>query len=367
MSKDIFDKVLYIAPHYKYWKGGISAVIVEYKNSIKNFHYLPSTTSANIYLTTLSFPFLVLVFAARLMISRKIKIVHIHGASKGSFYRKFIYFFLAKKLFKKKVVYHIHGAGFHLFYQGASSFIRRGVRYMINESDTLIVLSNWWKEFFSGEFKPKRIKIVPNIVANPSKTLSNINSFSNVENDKNLEKKVNLLFLGRIGDRKGIFDLLTVLTENLSFFKEKCHLKIGGDGDINKLLEVIRTNQLSEVVEYIGFVQGEKKIKVLNDTDIYILPSYNEGLPISILEAMSFAKPIISTTVGGIPEIVNDQYNGILFEPGDLIALNHALTRLVSDKKLLMEYGNNSYRLVKDKHFPDSVKESLLKVYQELI
>lgn len=367
MGTDIFDKVLYIAPHYKYWKGGISAVIVEYKNSINNFHYLPSTTSANIYLTTLSFPFLVFTFVVRLMISRKIKIVHIHGASKGSFYRKFVYFFIGKKLFNKKVVYHIHGAGYHLFYQSASPLIRRGIRYMINESDALIVLSNWWEDFFKKEFTPKRIKIVPNIVANPSKTLANIDSFLNIENDKLQERKLNLLFLGRIGDRKGIFDLIEVLTKNLSFFQKKCHLKIGGDGDINKLLEIIRTNELSEFVEYIGFVQGEEKDKVLQETDIYILPSYNEGLPISVLEAMSFAKPIISTTVGGIPEIVHDQYNGILFEAGDLGALNHALTRLINDRKLLREYGRNSYELVKDKHFPDSVKEVLLKVYQELI
>ncbi|MDF9796741.1 glycosyltransferase involved in cell wall biosynthesis [Catalinimonas alkaloidigena] len=365
MKHDIFDNVLYIAPHYKYWKGGISAVITEYKRSIKNFHYLPSTTSSNIFLTALSFPFIILIFSFRLLVSKKIKIVHIHGASKGSFYRKFVFFLIAKKFFSKKVVYHIHGAGYHLFYGSASPFIKKRVRRIINQSDCLIVLSAWWKDFFENEFNPPHIKIVPNIVAKPSKIVLNSKPYLDEFNTQ--EKIINLLFLGRIGDRKGIFDLLKVLTDNKSFFETRCRLRVGGDGEVDKLLEYIKIHNLTEIVEYIGFVQGEKKNLILRESDIYVLPSYNEGLPISILEAMSYAKPIISTTVGGIPEIVHDRYNGTLFEPGNLEELKTALIELIDDSNLLETYGKNSYELVKDKHFPDSVKEILLELYDELI
>lgn len=367
MSPNVFDSVLYIAPDYRRWKGGISSVIIEYKNSINNFHFVPSTTSANIYITTLSFPFLILRFCVRLLISRKIKVVHIHGASKGSFYRKYIFFLMAKFCFRKKVVYHIHGAGYHLFYQAASPFMKKRISYMINTSDTLIVLSEWWKEFFEKEFSPQQIKIVPNIVAEPDPAL--VQSENIYKNSKQLkvDSVVNLLFLGRVGDRKGIFDLLNVMASNKDYFQNRCHLKIGGDGEIDRLLGYIQSHGLSEMVEFIGFVQGEKKNSVLAEADIYILPSYNEGLPISILEAMSYSKPILSTRVGGIPEIIREDYNGILFEPGDQKEMLNALKMLIEDRNKIKVYGERSYEFVKKNHFPQSVLKTLSTIYHGLI
>jgi glycosyltransferase involved in cell wall biosynthesis len=366
MSSSIFDSVLYVAPDYHRWKGGISSVIIEYKKSIKNFQFSPSTTSANIYLTTLSFPFLIVSFCLKLAVKKKIKTIHIHGASRGSFYRKFIFFFISKYLYKKKVIYHIHGAGYHIFYQTASPMIRKGVRWMINNSDTLIVLSEWWKSFFEKEFSPKKIKIVPNIVAEPDLSLVKSENINKTSKQLKNDSVVNLLFLGRIGDRKGIFDLLEAIALNIEYFRDRCHLKIGGDGEIDRLLSYIHSNNLSDVVEFIGFVQGKEKETVLIETDVYILPSYNEGLPISILEAMSFAKPILSTRVGGIPEIVSDGYNGILFEPGDQDEMIKALKVLIEDKQKIKLYGSRSYEFVKENHFPDSVLEILSELYYEL-
>lgn len=108
------------------------------------------------------------------------------------------------------------------------------------------------------------------------------------------------MFMGEISMRKGGFDLLQAISDNKEYFKDKLLLRMGGnevDGDIKTF---IRNHQLEDFVSYEGWISGEKKTECLNWEDVYILPSYNEGLPIAILEAMSYKHPVISTPVGGI-------------------------------------------------------------------
>ncbi len=164
-SVDGFGRdVIYVAPDLG-WKGGISSVVAEYKQAIHPFQYQPSTTSENIQVTILSFPWLLMQFCFKLLVShRHAKIVHIHGSSRGSFYRKYIFFLLASYVFRKKVVYHMHGGTFHVFYREASTFVQQRIRHFINTTDCLIVLSELWKDYYSKEFHPRMIRIVPNIV-----------------------------------------------------------------------------------------------------------------------------------------------------------------------------------------------------------
>ena len=356
-GQEVFNYVLYVAPDYRRWKGGISSVITEYKKSIKYFHFFPSTTSSNIVVTTLSFLPLLLLFAGKLLITPRLKIVHIHGASKGSFYRKYIIYLIAKKVFNRKVVYHIHGAGYHLFYQNSASAIKERVNNMINGSDALVVLSSWWKDYFKSHFDPKLIEIIPNMVdeAIPLKT---------VAQDKS---RTNLLFLGRIGDRKGIFDLIDVIISNKDFFQAHCKLFVGGDGEVNKLNQLINQHEIQNIVSYIGFISGYQKAEMISNADIYVLPSYNEGLPISILESMAYAKPIISTKVGGIPEVVIENQNGLLIEPGDKKALFHSIERLVKNKEDRLNFGRESFKIVEANYFPQPVIERLISLYQKIL
>jgi glycosyltransferase involved in cell wall biosynthesis len=354
----VFSSVLFVAPHYKWWKGGISSVIQEYKNAIPEFNFFASTSIANIYVTALLFPYILMNYLWVLRRNRKIEIVHIHGASKGSFYRKYLFFLIAKYLYKKKVIYHIHGARYHLFYQSSPAFLRRRITHMVNGSDALIVLSTWWKDFFMQEFKPKKIEIIPNIVGYVSYEKKRTSISSAI---------VKLLFLGRIGERKGIFDLLEVLRDDVNFYRTHSKLLVGGDGEIDKLKKLIESYQLSDIVDYIGFVSGDKKKEILSSSDIYILPSYNEGLPISVLEAMAFAKPVISTKVGGIPEIVHHGVNGFLISAGNKKELADCLKRLILAPSVRDEFGFQSYNLVKNTYFPDTVLMKLSSLYTTLV
>ena len=349
-------QVLYVAPNIR-WKGGISSVVMEYKKAIRTFQYQPSTTSEDIRITLISFPILVLQFCLKLATRRAIKIVHIHGASQGSFYRKYVLFLLAKYVFRKKVIYHIHGAMYHLFYENASPFVQKRVQHFVNTTDALIVLSDWWKNYFEENFQPRIIRIVPNIVsATDPKDIAHVPS-----------ERIKFLFLGRIGERKGVYDLLEVMHQHQAELGNKYLLELGGDGETEKLQSLINQYHLEENVKFLGFVVGSRKEQLLRAADVYILPSYNEGLPISILEAMSFGLPIISTEVGGIPEVVLPYENGLLISAGDQSAIYESIKFFMDHPEKIESYGTRSYEIVSQRYFPRPVMSTLIKLYDDLL
>ena len=120
------------------------------------------------------------------------------------------------------------------------------------------------------------------------------------------------------------------------------------------------------MISYEGWISGEHKIRLLNQANAYILPSYNEGLPISILEAMSYQLPIISTKVGGIPEIVKDGVNGYLIEPGNKQQLKSAIDKLIFDKSIRVSMGLTSAQMVSG-YLPEYVMNQLSEMYHYIL
>jgi len=143
------------------------------------------------------------------------------------------------------------------------------------------------------------------------------------------------------------------------------NLLIGGNGEIKRLNNFIHANQIGSIVEFMGWVTNDAKISAFNKADIYILPSYNEGMPISILEAMSYGLAIIATNVGGIPEIVFNEVNGLLIEPGNSSQIERTLNYFIDNPALIRRYGAASENLVK-KYFPDKVCGQLIELYNSV-
>ncbi len=249
------------------------------------------------------------------------------------------------------MLYHIHGGGFHVFYENSNAFVKKQIRYFINNVDCLICLSVQWKTFFTENFNPKRIEIIANIIDYPV-----------VYKSIPKEKELVFLFLGYIHKQKGIFDLLELIADNKEKYSGKIKIVIGGNGEVEKLRRLITENQLSPIVEFVGWVTKDEKANWLKKTDVYILPSYYEGLPISILEAMSYGHPIISTNVGGIPEIVKTNKNGILITPGNFNEIEEAIDFFVNKPEQIKVFGQVSKQLVK-KHLPNSVISELVNIY----
>ncbi|MCF0062685.1 glycosyltransferase family 4 protein [Dyadobacter chenwenxiniae] len=350
--------VLHVGPNYIRHKGGMGAVIATYQKHIPGFQFIPSYEGN--YNSVLNIPFFALSFLRilwKLFTDRDIKAVHAHGASFGSFYRKYLIFIFSKYIFHKKFVYHLHAAEYHTFYDETNQFAKSLIQHLIKESDCIIVLSESWANFIYDKFQPKKVVVLHNPVEIPSQTKAQSKSDSPI---------TSFLFLGRIGERKGIFDLLDVIVKNRAYYQDKISLTIGGDGEVEKLKNYFKEYQLDHICNYVGWVDGELKQQLLNACDVLILPSYNEGLPIAILEAMSYGKAILSTNVGGIPEVVKDGVNGYVITPGDKLALETNIANLITDKSRLDLMGRQSLKIVSNYDI-NTVTKRLQNVYDTFI
>jgi glycosyltransferase involved in cell wall biosynthesis len=349
------NKILTIGPDYKTLKGGVASVLSVYAKYDKSFKFLPTYSSEKNILNVLLFPLKYFKILFFLLFNPSYKIVHIHGASRISFYRKYFLFLNIKYLLGRKVVYHIHGAEYHLFMEESSPFIKKCILNMLEQSDAVICLSIQWKDFFKKQANLKSIYILNNTISMPVEYIKTKQS-----------DKIIFLLLGRIGERKGIFDLINVIGENQDYFRDKIKVIIGGDGEIERMLNEIRQYNIEDIIDYVGWVSGDDKDKLLIKSDVNILPSYNEGLPISILESMSYKMPIISTDVGGISTIVKNNYNGFLIEAGDIKELFNSMKYFIENKTKIAEYGNNSFEIIQD-FLPEKVIKDLHKIYDALL
>jgi glycosyltransferase involved in cell wall biosynthesis len=355
IPSDMSSKILTVGPDYRHHRGGVGAVIEVYSKYYQVFNFIASYKVGSSFYKIIVFFLSTIKLTSTLIFKREIKIVHIHGASFGSFYRKFIVFLISKYLFGKKVVYHVHGGGFPVFYNKSDIFSKRLIRSFLANADVVICLSQSWNYYFTTNLRIKKLVILPNIIDLPEK-ISNI-----VKSDI-----TTFLFFGLICKEKGIFDLVKVIAGNKDKYKNKIKLLIGGNGEIQYLKELIQRYQIEEMVEFMGWVVNDEKKRVLNNSDVFILPSYNEGVPISILEAMSYGKAIIATNVGGIPEIVKLNWNGLMIEPGKPDQIEQAIDSLLKNPKLIKEFGENSEQMVQ-KHLPHSVIMELEAIYKSIL
>lgn len=352
---NISSKVLTVGPEYLNHRGGIGAVIETYSSFFEGFKFISSFKSFDSNLKKSAYFFKQLgKIIIYLLKDKDIKIVHIHGASRGSFYRKFLIFLVVKYLFKKKVLYHIHGGGYHIFYNNSSLIKKRAISFFINQCDCLVCLSHFWKSYFLQNFNARRIEVLPNVINHPKLTETGKNNI------------ISFLFLGYITQQKGIFDLLAVIAKNKKKYTNRIKLMVGGNGESARLQEIIKAEDITGIVDFLGWVKTEEKEKMLNMADIYILPSYNEGLPVSILEAMAYEKPIIATDVGGISEIVFNKRNGILLEPGNNLQIEQAIDFFLENPEKIKDFGIESKQIIKN-FLPDIVFKQLCNIYQSLL
>lgn len=352
IPKKIANKILMIGVS-KSTYGGMTAVLVSYEKYFEKSRFIPTWRLGNKFVKAFYAFQAVMRCFLLLLVDQRIKVLHIHGAANASFYRKRIFIKIGK-FFRKKVIMHQHAADFEEFFE--NSHDKPNIVRTLNLCDTLIVLSQSWEKYFASiGVREANIRVLNNMVTPPTGSP-----------EQRSDDKLHLLFLGEISNRKGIYDVLTMLKDNKEFFQNRLLLRIGGnavDGDIHTF---INKNALSRFVKYEGWVSGEKKADCFAWADVYILPSYNEGLPVAILEAMSYARPVISTNVGGIPEIVYSYENGILIEAGNLEQIKEAVQFFIDHPALLPEYGRKCFETVRP-FFPESVCKQLTSIYEDLL
>ncbi len=284
-------------------------------------------------------------------------LVHIHSSFGPSFYRKIPFISMASKK-GIPVINHIHGAEFDAFYSDAPESKKKRIRKVYGKCSRFIVLSEEWKAHIGLIVPEEKITIIENYGIPQKK--EDVEKWQKTRNEH-----PQVLFLGEIGKRKGAFDLPDIISGVLEK-KKDVRFVIGGSGEISALKEALRARNIpEEAVLFPGWVTGEKKDALLKESSLLLLPSYNEGMPMSVLDAMSYALSVVSTKVGGTPKLVKDGENGFLFTPGDTKGMSEAILALLDDTEKQNAAGLLSLAIVEGEYSLKQHIEKLEKVYEE--
>ena len=344
-------KILMLGPA-RTVKGGMTSVVDNYFNYGLNqkvdLKYIETINDKNKFLKALKEIKGKIEFLTNV---KKYDIIHIHMASRRSTFRKGKYVRIAKK-FNKKVILHIHGAEYKIFFNECNEKQKKYVIKTLNLADKIIVLSEEWKEYFSKLVNQKKIVVIYNSIVLPE------------DFKKDLETQ-KLLFLGRFGKRKGIYDLIEVVSKLIVNYPN-LKLYAGGDGEIEKVETMIKNKNMEKNVQLLGWATGKEKERILKDASFYVLPSYNEGMPISLIEGMAYKNVCISTDVGGIPKVINNNVNGVIIKPGDKEKLYSELKKLLDNGELRQKLSKNARKTVEEKFNIENNIEKLIGLYEEL-
>ena len=275
------------------------------------------------------------------------KIIHIHLSWHISAVRKFPFFILSY-LFKKKIIIHLHSGAEPI----VNSKLRKLYNFYFQNADITILLAQSIKYSLENIYSFKKVIVLYNS--------SNISL-----NKKSNSSQKYILFTGHINDNKGIFDLLkafSLICKNHPSWK----LIIAGIGDVKKLNFLINKYQISDQVDFIGWVDGSKKAEIFNYASIFCLPSYNEGFPMSVVEAWACGLPVITTPVGGLVDVIDHKKNALVFEPGNIKTLSNNLDTLIKDKDLRKKLIKESKKVTNTIFSLKSISEQLDEIYTKI-
>lgn len=343
-------KVLTVGPDIRDL-GGISAILRTYRSVVPGFVFSPTNSRRG----TVMGVFVLAGTLAKLPYYRLRghNVLHAHGASGKSFTRKRLLMNVAR-LLGYKTIFHCHGGGFREFAaQAGAEHIAR----QLGKFDAIVGLTPEWKDFFSSSLNHQRVVVVANVVEAPSEPI--------VREPRNPGEPLKAVFLGKICDQKGVFDLLEAINLRRNDLAGKLKVRIGGNGESDRLKETIERLELGQIVEYIGGVYGQEKDALLRESELMLLPSYTEGMPITLLEAGVYSMTSLATPVGGVPSLIKPGVNGTLVSPGDLEAIGQVLVEYADSPERVREEGLNALRMV-EPHLPSSVNQTLNNLYTSL-
>ncbi|HHI5408911.1 TPA: exopolysaccharide biosynthesis glycosyltransferase VpsI [Vibrio metoecus] len=284
----------------------------------------------------------------------RVGLVHIHMSSRGSYRRKALIVRLVKAL-NGKVVLHLHGAEFRDFYRDECNELQQShIKKTFLLADHVLVLSSQWLTWMHEVMgRTQGVSVLYNAV--PSLTL-----------DRRQVQIGRIAFLGRLGARKGVGDLI----QAFALVKQRCpnaELYLAGDGEIETYQTLARQLGLRDSVHCLGWIAGKDKLDLLTKTDIYCLPSYNEGFPMGVIEAMSAEIPVVASRAGGIPDAITDNEDGKLVDAGDVANLALALSDLIEQRTENQRLAAAGKRKFTDNFSLQSVIPRLQIIYDELL
>jgi glycosyltransferase involved in cell wall biosynthesis len=263
------------------------------------------------------------------------RLLHVNLAQGMSIARKVILIYCAC-LLRTPVVVHVHAARLPKSFAALPPLLQRTVRTAFNRANCVIVLGENIRHFVINDLQvdARRVVQLTNGVPRPPYPSP----------EKGTSQNFRLLFLGSQFERKGLADLLTALSSPLLASLPWQLIVAGGDDCAPYKIRAQELNITSRV-EFTGWVSQEKAATLLAGSDALVLPSYDEGLPLVILEALGHGLPVVCTPVGEIPEFLTDGETALFVPPGDADAIAKSLASLMQEPELCLQLSRSGREL----------------------
>lgn len=273
-------------------------------------------------------------------------IVHVHFSLRTTAKRKMPFVKMAK-FFNKKVILHLH-CGSQI-----DEIWNDNYQYLFSHADKSLLLS----ESLKAKIESKVGKGYDlEVCYNPCPA---------VEIDKSIKKKNHILFSGTLYKGKGYQDLIKAFAK-IADKHPDWKVVLAGNGEVEEGKQLASSLGIAQQVEFLGWVNGNAKQKAFQEASIFCLPSYAEGFPMAVLDAWAYGLPVITTPVGGIPDVAKDGENMLLFNPGDIGQLTSNIEKMIDDENLRKKISKASTEFAHGTFSIDTVNAQLAKIYESL-
>lgn len=249
-----------------------------------------------------------------------------------------------------------------------SKLIYRLTKQVISEADKVIAVSNALKRKAEEIATPReKIAVIHDGCETGKFTFNEVARFDLRRNWDIPEQSTIFIFVGNVLKTKGVFELLEAFYLLMKKLPD-IYLIFIGDGRETKVLlkKAARTGIRNRTI-FVGYRPHGEIPHWLSMADVLVLPSYSEGLPTVIVEAMACQRAVIATRVGGIPETIVDGQSGILVEPRDSVTLMEAMEKVARDKDLRLKMGNIGRQIVTEKFSWDKNIRKLTDIYKGIM
>ncbi|VAZ62345.1 Alpha-D-kanosaminyltransferase [Mycobacterium persicum] len=270
--------------------------------------------------------------ASALLLAGVVDVLHVHFSLRGSVVRKSVPLFVARMRGIPTII-HCHSSHFFTWFDGLPAPLRRAVRAALR-ADYVVLLGESHMVASSARlgFEVSKARLLYNPVVMPRDAPA-----------PRTRRPLSVVSLGRLGANKGSYDLVQAIGLLPNDIRANLRVTLAGDGEVEQLRQFVRANALDDTIDVAGWVGPADRDRLLADSAIFVLPSYSEGLPMALLEAMANGVVPVTTPVGAIPEVVTDGVNGVLVKPGNPAQLAAALQDLLVDAELRDRLATAAY------------------------
>lgn len=289
-------------------------------------------------------------FAALLVRHRRM-VVHLHTMPHRGFWRDAL-FMAAAMAARCPLILQLHGAGFERFHHGADGVARAAIRFLLEHAACVVVPCESLRTWVGSVTCSAQVVCMPNPVAS-------------AEAPQEGRRQNLVLFLCKLEPAKGLFDLLEAVSAVRPAVPD-VRLVCAGEGNRVAVARYAERLGIADAVKFTGWVGPSGKRALLESAAVFALPSYDEALPMSLLEAMNAGVPVVVSPVGGVPEVVVDGVSGFLVAPGDVATLQRLLRKLLLDRKLGARIGAAARESVRLRSAPERALRKLGELYAAL-